>query len=70
MNGAEFLKRLKKYGKANNLPVTFIAERGKGSHGTVYLGNKSTIVKDRTKEIGPGLLGKMLGHLGIDKTDF
>jgi mRNA interferase HicA len=47
-----------------------VAERGKGSHGTVYLGSKGTILKDRTKEIGLGLLSKMFDHLGVDKMEF
>ena len=43
---------------------------GPGSHGTLYAGNRKTTVKDRKKEIGKGLLGKMLGDLGIEKDEF
>lgn len=46
-----------------------VRERGKGSHGTLYLGDRYTIMKDRKKEIGPGLLRKMLSNLGLDKSD-
>jgi predicted RNA binding protein YcfA (HicA-like mRNA interferase family) len=56
MNGAEFIKRLD-------------ASRGKGSHATLYLGDSFTIVKDRKKEIGPGLLASMLTDLGLTKED-
>ena len=31
---------------------------------------RRTIVKDRKKEIGKGLLNKMLADLGIDRDDF
>jgi|TARA_B100000315_G_scaffold242656_1_gene265086 mRNA interferase HicA len=48
----------------------FIAGRGKGSHGTVYLGRRRTTLKDRRKEIGKGLLNAMLADLGIDLKDF
>jgi mRNA interferase HicA len=36
--------------------VRFVAQRGKGSHGTLYYGERKTIVKDRKKELGSGLL--------------
>ncbi len=46
-------------------PVRFVAHRGKGSHGTLYFGERHTIVKDRKKEIGKGLLASMLSDLAI-----
>lgn len=70
MNGNEFFKKIKKYGKAHDLAVAFVAQRGKGSHGTLYLGSKRTTLKDRKKEIGPGLLHAMLADLGIDPNEF
>ncbi len=69
MNGNEFFKKLKKLGKQNNITVSFVKKRGKGSHGTLYYDNRRTILKDRKKEIGPGLLSKMLTELGVDKND-
>ena len=44
-------------------------ERGLGSHGTLYLGVRITVVKDLKKEIGPGLLAAMCKQLGIRKED-
>lgn len=70
MNGNEFLKKLKAYGKDRTLPVRFVQSRGKGSHGTVYLGTAFTVLKDRKKEIGKGLLRAMLADLGIDPEAF
>ncbi len=70
MNGAEFLKRLRRYGKGRDLVPEFVARRGKGSHGTVYMGRNRTTLKDRKKEIGKGLLAAMLDDLGIDPKDF
>jgi hypothetical protein len=43
----------------------FVPAKGKGSHGKVYLGTASTIVKDRKKELGIGLLCQMCKDLGI-----
>jgi mRNA interferase HicA len=49
--------------------VTFEAERGKGSHGTVRFGDRYTVMKDRRKEIRPGLLHAMLRQLGLTERD-
>jgi mRNA interferase HicA len=53
MNGNELLKRLRKIAKERRLQLQLVRERGKGSHGTLYLGDRYTIMKDRKKEIGP-----------------
>ena len=50
--------------------VCFVAAEESGSHGTLYAGARRTTVKDRKKEIGKGLLHKMLTDLGIDRDDF
>ena len=65
MNGNELIKKLKHYGYN---PI-FESKRGKGSHGTLRIGSKKTILKDRKKEIGPGLLNQMLKDLGISRND-
>jgi mRNA interferase HicA len=70
MNGNEFLKRVKRYAKQNELIYRFEKHRGKGSHGTLYVGEKKTTVKDRKKEIGTGLLNAMLAQIGIQPGDF
>jgi len=69
MNGSELLKILKKTGKKQGLNVRIDRKRGKGSHFTLYFGKRKTIMKDRTKEIGPGLLRKILENLGLKKDD-
>lgn len=67
MNGNELLRKLKAVAKQRGLEYRFVIERGKGSHGMVYLGSRFTVVKDRTKEIGPSLLKSMLSDLGLTK---
>ncbi len=52
------------------MDVRFLASSGSGSHGTLHVGDHKTTVKDRRKEIGKGLLAKMLSDLGIDREDF
>ena len=70
MNGRQFIAKVRKWARTRELEVRFVASEGSGSHGTLYAGGRKTTVKDRRKEIGKGLLAKMLADLGIDKDDF
>ena len=70
MNGRQFIARVRRWPRSRNLEVRFVASEGAGSHGTLYAGDRKTTIKDRKKEIGKGLLGKMLADLGIDRDDF
>ena len=70
VKGAEFLRRAKAVAERKNLSYRWRPERGMGSHGTLYLGARFTVVKDLKKEIGPGLLSAMCRQLGIRKEDF
>jgi hypothetical protein len=47
----------------------FVASKGKGSHGRLYLGAEYTTLKDRKKELGKGFLGKMCRDLKIRPED-
>jgi mRNA interferase HicA len=69
MNGAEFIRKVKAAARSRGLACSFDTLRGKGSHGTLYMGDRFTIVKDRRKELGPGLLASMLSDLGLEKGD-
>lgn len=69
MNGQELLRRLRRIARQRGLHLRLVRERGKGRHATLYLGDRFTIMKDRRKEIGPGLLAKMLRDLGLHRKD-
>jgi mRNA interferase HicA len=69
MKGSEFLRKVKLVAKRNGLVYRWNPERAVGSHGTVYLGDRFTVVKDPKKQIGPGLLADMCKQLGIRKED-
>jgi mRNA interferase HicA len=69
MTGNEFERRIRKLGRSRSIPVSFDPSRGKGSHGRLYYGERFTTLKDRKKEIGPGLLNAMLDQLGLTKAD-
>jgi len=70
MNGSEFLRRLKQIARRDGRAFWFDVTQGKGSHGTVHLGGRSTTLKDRKKEISKGLLRQMLKDLDIDPAMF
>jgi mRNA interferase HicA len=66
MKGGEFLRRVHDLAKRKRVRSAFIAAKGKGSHGTLLFDTASTVVKDRKKELGPGLFRAMCRDLGID----
>ncbi len=69
VTGSEFLRKVRNMARRKGLAYAFVRAQGKGSHGTVYLGAASTIVKDRKKEIGAGLLHAMCRNLGIGASE-
>jgi len=69
VRGSEFLRKMRAVARRNKLSVRWVPERGSGSHGTLYVGDRFTVVKDLKKEIGSGLLADMLKQLGIRKED-
>ena len=68
MNGAQFIRRARKWAKAHDVEFRVDASRGKGGHQMLYLGARMTTVK--TGEIKTGLLGAMLKQLGVSKEEF
>ena len=66
MKGSEFIRFLQREAKLRGLELRVVKHRGKGSHVTVYLDSRFTIVKDRKKEIGTGLYRAMLRQLGLE----
>ena len=69
VKGSEFLRKVKAVARQNRLSFRWVPERGSGSHGTPYRGDRFTIVKDLKKELGTGLLSDMLKQLRIRKED-
>jgi hypothetical protein len=69
MNGNEFERKIRRIGRHRGILVSFDSGHGKGSHGRLYYGDRFTTLKDRRKEIGPGLLKAMLDQLGLTRKD-
>jgi mRNA interferase HicA len=66
VTGNELLRRLS---NERGVAVRLNEERGKGSHGTLYFGDRFTVLKDRRAEIAPGLLHAMLRQLDLRVRD-
>jgi predicted RNA binding protein YcfA (HicA-like mRNA interferase family) len=69
MKAKDFVRRIQRLGKRRGIAVVLDRRHGKGSHATLYYGGRKTTVKDRRKEIGPGLLAAMLAQLGLKGND-
>ncbi len=69
MRGTEFVRRVRKLGRKRGILVELQAERGKGSHGTLYFGERFTIVRSLKDEIKTGTLHAMLKQLGLNLDD-
>lgn len=69
VKGTEFLRKVKKLGRARSTPVEWVAERGKGSHGTLYFGNSHTVVRNLSGELKTGTLAAMLKQIGLTLSD-
>jgi len=69
MRGDEFERRIRKLGRKRGVPVSFDSGHGKGSHGRLYYGSRFTTLKDRNKEIGPGLPKAVLDQLQLSTDD-
>ena len=69
MKGSEFLKKLKALAKTRSWGYEWRPDRGKGSHGMVYLNGQKTVVRNLKDELKTGTFHGMLRQRGIDESD-
>lgn len=69
MKGSEFIRKVKRLGKERNVTVKGVANRGKGSHLTLYYGDKFTIVRNPKDELKTGTFHAMCSQLEISPED-
>jgi len=69
MTGREFIRRVRRLGRRSGVKVAFVAERGKGSHGTLYYGGRLTILRNPSDDLKTGTLHAMLNELGLKLSD-
>ena len=69
MRGNEFIRRVQKYAKRSGIAFTWRADRGKGSHGLLTLGDLRTVVRNPKDELKTGAYHGMLKQLGLTEHD-
>ena len=67
MTGKELVKALQKLSKTRQEELRIESKRGKGSHVTLYLGERYAIIPDLKKELKTGTLSAILKQLGVEK---
>jgi mRNA interferase HicA len=67
MSGQQFLQRLRVLAKQRGLHFRVEKSRGKGSHQTVWLGDRKTVIPDPRKEFKIGLRQAILKQLRVPK---
>jgi mRNA interferase HicA len=70
MKAGEFVRRVQRLAKKTQTPCRFVKSHGKGSHGTLYYGERRTTVQDRKRELPTGTFHAMLRQLGITTETF
>ncbi len=68
MTGKELYRKLKQLGRERGIMVD-VVNRGKGSHTTLYYGDRYTILQNPKKELRAGVLSHMLKQLGLELSD-
>lgn len=69
LKGAEFIRKVQTLARARGVACRVDEKRGKGSHVTLYFGDRLTIVRDPKDELKTGTLHAMCKQLGIRKDD-
>jgi len=69
MRGNEFIRKIQKYAKTASLSFEWRADRGKGSHGLLILGDRRTVVRNPKDELKTGTYHAMLKQLGLTERD-
>jgi mRNA interferase HicA len=69
LKASEFIQRIQRYAKSWGLAWHVDQKRGRGSHVTLYLGDRLTIVRNPKDEPKAGSLHAMLKQLGLSLND-
>lgn len=67
MKGSEFVRKITKLAHKTNVLVKMEYRRGKGSHSTLFFGEKFTIIRNLKDELKTGTYKAMLKQLGINE---
>ena len=67
MKGSEFIRKLKKLAEERGVHFSYFPDKGKGSHGGIKFGDKTTIIRNPKDELKTGTFEAMCKQLGISK---
>ena len=70
MRGNEFIKKVSNLAKKRGVECRVDRKRCKGSHETLYFGDRKTIIRNPKDELKTGTLYAMLDQVGIGKDEF
>jgi mRNA interferase HicA len=65
MNYAQLIRKLRAYAREKDLRFETIANRGKGGHQMVHLGDRKATIPSPNKEVKRGTLKAILRQLGV-----
>jgi len=69
MRGNEFIRKVQGLAKTRGLECRVDEKRGKGSHVTLYFGDRLTVVRNPKDELKTGTLHAMCKQLDIRRDD-
>jgi mRNA interferase HicA len=69
LRGNEFIRRVEGLAKQRRIDCYVNAERGKGSHVTLYYGERFTVVRNPKDDLKKGTYFAMLKQLGLKDRD-
>jgi len=69
VQGSEFIRKTQMLAKARGLSWRLDEKRGKGSHVTLYFGERMTVVRNPKDELKSGTLHAMCRQLDIRKDE-
>jgi mRNA interferase HicA len=70
VTGSELLRKIKRLGRSRGVSVKLIPRRGKGSHATLFYGERFTMLPDLKAELKKGTLHVILTQLGLTVDEF
>lgn len=69
MKGSELIRKVQRLAKDRGFACRVDEKRGKGSHVTLYFGDRLTIVRNPKDELKTGTLHAMCKQLGITRDE-
>ena len=69
MRGNELIRKVAVLAKEKGVDVRLDRKRGKGSHQTLYFGDRKTVIRNPRDELKTGTYYTTLKQLGIDEKD-